>query len=396
MPITLKRIAVALAVIAMLAAACGTAGEVDTGSTATSADAPSDVEADSTAAASETADDEPEATTAAAEAADESSDEAMAEPEAEIPNCGTENVTLKSTFESGFDLPFKLAEEFSRQFPHVEFDIDEAAFAYLINETPRLLSGDNPPDLIRLPTMVSFAKDGLLLNLDPYAESFGWVGWPVPQLDQAGVGDDGIRGAGTLYAAALNYSLTGVFYNKALAAQIGMTEPPQTLAEFEALLAEAKAQGLVPIMQWNALPSSGGLGFPLQHLMASLGPVEPLNDWVFQKPGATIVTPSNLKAAEHLENWVKSEYFPSDLNAIQYFDSNSRFAQGEGVFTFNGDWQNAGYDADMGANVGFFLFPPAESDPPATTSTNSLSVRHRSDRTECRLCGVLLPLDRHE
>ena len=31
----------------------------------------------------------------------------------------------------------------------------------------------------------------------------------------------------------LNYSLTGVFYNKELATQIGMTEPPTTLAEFE-------------------------------------------------------------------------------------------------------------------------------------------------------------------
>ena len=33
---------------------------------------------------------------------------------------------------------------------------------------------------------------------------------------------------GSLYAAGLNYSLTGVFYNKELAQQIGMTEPPTT------------------------------------------------------------------------------------------------------------------------------------------------------------------------
>ena len=29
------------------------------------------------------------------------------------------------------------------------------------------------------------------------------------------------------------YSLTGIFYNKEQAAQIGMTEPPETLAEFD-------------------------------------------------------------------------------------------------------------------------------------------------------------------
>ena len=92
--------------------------------------------------------------------------------------------------------------------------------------TPRLLSGDNPPDLIRLPSMVSLVKDGLLKNLDDYATAFGWDQWPAAQLAQNRVAEDGTRGSGSLYAMGLNYSLTGVFYNKELAAQIGMTEPP--------------------------------------------------------------------------------------------------------------------------------------------------------------------------
>ncbi len=66
------------------------------------------------------------------------------------------------------------------------------------------------------------------------------------------MGEDGTRGAGTLYAMGLNYSLTGVFYTKELAAQIGMTEPPKTLAEFDELLAAAKEAGLLPIMMWGS------------------------------------------------------------------------------------------------------------------------------------------------
>ena len=145
----------------------------------------------------------------------------------------------------------------------------------------------------------------------------------------------------------LNYSLTGVFYNKELAEQIGMTEPPTTVAEFDDLLAKAKAAGLLPIMQWNATASGGGLAFPLQNLMAAYGPTEPINDWIFQKPGATIDTPSNLTAAEHLQEWVEAGYFPEDVNAIEYTDANARFGKGEGVFMFNGDWQNAVYDTDL-------------------------------------------------
>lgn len=80
----------------------------------------------------------------------------------------------------------------------------------LINATPRVLSGDNPPDLIRLPRFVSFAKDGLLKHLDEHAAAFGWNDWPAPQLNQNRVAPHGTRGSGSLYAMGLNDSLTGI------------------------------------------------------------------------------------------------------------------------------------------------------------------------------------------
>jgi raffinose/stachyose/melibiose transport system substrate-binding protein len=278
------------------------------------------------------------------------------------PDCGTDPVELNAYFETGFDLPFKLSEEFTKQFPNVTWNISQDQFTNLMTATPRLLSGDNPPDLIRLPSMVSLVKDDLLKNLDDYATAYGWDQWPPAQLAQNRVAEDGTRGSGSLYAMGLNYSLTGVFYNKEKAAALGMTAPPQTVAEFDDLLAKSKDAGELPIMQWNATASGGGLAFPLQNLMAAYGPTEPINDWIFQKSGATIDTPSNQQAAEHLQRWVEAGYFPEDANAIEYTDANSRFGKGEGVFMFNGDWQNAVYDTDLSDNVGFFVFPPLEAD----------------------------------
>ncbi|HUH98466.1 MAG TPA: extracellular solute-binding protein [Anaerolineales bacterium] len=295
---------------------------------------------------------------------------ATAAPAASAPSCGTDPVVLNGYFETGFDLPFKLSAEFTKEYPNVTWNISQDQFANLITSAPLLLASDNPPDLIRLPTMVSYAKDGLLMNLDTYATEFGWDKWPMAQINQNRLAPDGTRGSGTLYAWGLNYSLTGVFYNKKLAAQIGMTTPPQTLDEFEGLLAKAKAAGLLPIMQWGSAKSGMGLAFPLQALMASLGPTQPINDWIFQKPGATIDTPTNLTAAQHLETWIKDGYFPPDINAIEYTDSNARFVKGEGVFTFNGDWENADYDTNMAGNAGFFLMPPATAgNPPAAMSS---------------------------
>ena len=149
-------------------------------------------------------------------------------------------------------------------------------------------------------------------------------------------------------------------------------------------------------MEWGSAKSGMGLAFPLQALMASVGPVGPINDWIFQKKGATIDTPSNLDAAQHLEQWIKSGYFPKDINAIEYTDAASRFTKGEGVFTFNGDWQNAGYDTGMPGNVGFFVMPPAEARWRPGGHVRPADLRHRNQGQERGLCRVLPELGCHQ
>ena len=285
---------------------------------------------------------------------------------------------MNAYFETGFDLPFKLSEEFTKQFPNVTWDINQDQFTNLMTATPRLLSGDNPPDLIRLPSMVSLVKDGLLKNLDDYATAFGWDKFPPAQLAQNRVAEDGTRGSGSLYAMGLNYSLTGVFYNKELAAQIGHDRAARRRSpSSKTCWPRPRTPGLLPIMAWNATASGGGLAFPLQNLMAAYGPTEPINDWIFQKPGATIDTPTNLTAAQHLQQWVEAGYFPKDANAIEYTDANARFGKGEGVFMFNGDWQNAIYDKDLPDNVGFFVFPPGRGGRHGRGDVGAADLRHR-------------------
>ncbi len=276
------------------------------------------------------------------------------------PSCGPDPVVLNSYFETGFPLPSKLAEEFTKQFPNVTFDIKEDQFANMMENSPRILSEGNGPDLIRLPSLTDLVANDLLLNLDTYFTEFGWDKFPAGQLVQLRVEPGGRpRGTGSLYALGLNYSMTGVFYNKELATQLGMTEPPKTLAELDALLAKAKEAGIQPIMQWNK--GTAGLAFPLQNLMGAYGAPEPINDWIFQKDGATINTPENLEAAEHLDTWIKAGYFPSDANAIDYAQMMSRFIGGEGLFMFNGDWESGNLDTNAADKYGFFIMPSEEA-----------------------------------
>jgi raffinose/stachyose/melibiose transport system substrate-binding protein len=138
-------------------------------------------------------------------------------------------------------------------------------------------------------------------------------------------------------------------------------------------------------MQWGSAKSGMGLAFPLQALMASIGQTGPISDWIFQKKGATIDTPDNLTAAQHLQQWVQAGYFPKDINAIEYTDSNARFVKGEGVFTFNGDWENADYDKNMAGNVGFFLMPPATAGgkPAAMSSPLTYGIAAKAKNADC-------------
>ncbi|GIF22891.1 raffinose/stachyose/melibiose transport system substrate-binding protein [Actinoplanes tereljensis] len=271
--------------------------------------------------------------------------------------CGTGPVTLKGYFETGFALPKSLSDEFTKQYPNVKWDIREDQFAVITQNAPRVLA-DDPPDLMRLPQVSELVKDGLLKNLDGYAQAFGWDKWPASQLEQMRVSSTGQRGDGPLYAMGLNFSMTGIFYNKKMAAQIGMTKPPATLAELDDLLQKAKAAGLTPINQFNG-GATGGLAFPLQNLMAAYGEAGAINDWIFQKSGATIDTPTNLQATQHLEKWLKAGYFADDINSQDYATMMSRFIGGKNLFIFDGDWESGNLDKQMAGNVGFFLMPSA-------------------------------------
>lgn len=303
---------------------------------------------------------------------------------AAAPTCGTDPVVLNSYFETGFPLPTRLAEEFTKQFPNVTFDIKEDQFANMMENSPRILSEDNAPDLIRVPSITDLVANNLLRNLDEDFTALGWDQFPAGQLVQLRVEEGGRpRGTGSLYGMGLNYSMTGVFYNKELAEKIGMTEPPTSLAELDEALAKAKEAGILPIMQWNK--GTGGFAFPLQNLMGAYGAPEPINDWIFQKEGATINTPENLKAAEHLEGWIKDGYFPSDANAIEYFQMMSRFIGGEGLFMFNGDWESGNLDTNAKDKFGFFIMPSLEEGGRHATMSSPLTygIGAKAANPEC-------------
>jgi raffinose/stachyose/melibiose transport system substrate-binding protein len=300
-----------------------------------------------------------------------------AEPENISTELTTEDVELTIADETGFPVTQKLADEFTKQHPNITFKINLDTFANLTANAPKLMASDDAPDLIRLPTIGDTVKDGLIANLDPYYDAYGWDTWAASQLAPLRVDENGVRGSGSLYQVGLGYSITGIFMNNKLAAQAGIDAPPATLGELEEDFAKAKAAGLLPLMAGD---KDGVVNFAIQAAMNQFADKSEFASWIFTEEGATYNTPGNVEGAEMIREWADAGYFPSDINTIDYATFVSRFQGGEGVFTFNGNWAAADTQAKMGDDVSFFLVPPVEADGDhvAMGAANSFSVPAKS------------------
>jgi len=275
-----------------------------------------------------------------------------------------------------------LAKEFEAQHPDADVTVDSEDYSTLITNAPRILSTSNPPDIIKLASFGNLVKDKMIISLDGYAGAYGWDEWPQSQFLSARVAADGqTRGTGSLYGVGPGFGLTGVYYNKSLASQVGMTAPPKSLPEFESLLKQAQDRGLLPMMVNG---KDGGTAFLLQNLqMDHAGTSEPMQAWTFTQPGADIDTEPTVQAAATLRGWVEDGYLPDDVNSIDQSTAPIRFKEGEGVFFPSGNWQAPGLDESSGA-FGFFLFPPMEEGGQylAMTAGSNLAIAARSEHQQ--------------
>lgn len=250
-----------------------------------------------------------------------------------------------------------LIAAFTKKYPTVKVEPTYDPDNVTTQNQPRQLASATPPDLIRVISVAAAVKNNLLTNLDPYAAAYGWDKLPASQLAQFRA-ENGVAGSGSLYAKPSGFTMTGLYYDKANAAKIGMTQPPASVAELTGLMAKAKAAGLVPMVVHN---KEGGGVFPFQLLLNSMLGPDKVAAWVFNAPGATIDTPEATKAAQQVADWNKAGYFPDGVNGLDANAADALFASGKAVFFPWGNWDAANLDKVMAGKVGFIPMPPAEA-----------------------------------
>jgi raffinose/stachyose/melibiose transport system substrate-binding protein len=256
-----------------------------------------------------------------------------------------------------------LDREFEAAHPGVTIERTVKSFDDMKATVQLALSGEDGPDVAQinqgLSDMVALVKAGLLTDLTPYWQKYGWskrLAAPLAARNSV-LGDGSAYGQGNVYGMAPTAEFIGVFYNKEKFAAAGI-EVPKTFAEFEAALETLKAAGETPIMYGNLD------GWPAIHTYGEIQNVyltDPtyLDNFIFGRGDVSFDIPENLEAAAKYKEWADKGYFLEGFNGIAYDDVWPLFSEDQGAMLITGTWMGA--NLEVGANadkLGFFVLPP--------------------------------------
>ena len=244
---------------------------------------------------------------------------AGAAPGQELPDCPnmpTEPITLTYWEAANEYLSEEgvatLDAEFMERYPNVELVRVAKVFNDIIATERLQASGPNPPDILvsngGYALLGPLVAAGLLLPLDEYAETFGWLDrFGESVLRPQRFSDDGkTYGVGSLWMLAPAATFVGLYVHRDNLESLGL-EVPKTFEEFEASLVAAKEAGLTPI--------AAGVqdGWPAIHMFTSFQnvvvPTGQLRDIVFHTNPASFDTPENVEAARIAQRFGSEGYY---------------------------------------------------------------------------------------
>ena len=251
-----------------------------------------------------------------------------------------------------------LLAAFQAKHPNITFKRQYTGWDDYLKSINTTMSADTAPDIAQFVSgMNNLVKGRLLLDVGAYSTAYGWPD-RFPGLDQITFTADGrTTGTGALYGVPGGLSFEGVYYNKAKVKKLGITVPPASIAELEAMFAKAKAAGETALVAGNL---DGGLNHPFNVLLSVYMKPADRQAWAFGHKGAKITGAEAVAAAATLKRWMDKGYMTPKVNGVGDNDATAAFAKGTGVFRISGNWAAAAVARGLGDNAGLFNAPPAD------------------------------------
>lgn len=194
-------------------------------------------------------------------------------------------------------------------------------------------------------------KRGDVLNIETALQSLGVAN----DMTSIALSTTEAQFAGTVPSVPFQMNIEGIFYNKKIFAEHGITVPT-TWSAFLADAAKLKAAGVTPIS------ASGSTGWTISRwvgilLFRELGP--DAMKMIAEKK-AKLTDPSYLWAAQQVALMGKDGYFSTGITNLSYNAATAQFLTGGSAMMYMGTWLLAGINSSantQGNNIGFFPFP---------------------------------------
>ncbi len=158
---------------------------------------------------------------------------------------------------------------------------------------------------------------------------------------------------GIIYGIPIELAGEGIFYNKAIFAENGLT-PPETWDDLVNIINVLNDAGVTPFSLANKDPWPGTI--PFMAIFDRVNGPDAYRPAVFEQQ-TVFNTEPYVRAAEYLYELVELNAFPQNFNSLEYGEGTAMFSAGLAGMRFNGTWEMPGLIEQMGDDLGLFEWP---------------------------------------
>jgi len=249
-------------------------------------------------------------------------------------------------------------KEFEQQ-TGAKVKFEAKSFEQVQKDAGMILNSDSAPDVMEYnkgnATAGLLAKQGLLADLTPEVQKYGWDKMLSPSLQTTARYDgNGIMGSGKWYGVPNYGEYVMVYYNKDMFSKYKV-QVPSTLADFEKVLDTFKQAGVTPI-------ANAGAEYPAQQIWYELVLSKADRSWVddyeLYKNAVDFHDPALTFGSTTFADWVHKGYISKESASLKATDMGNDFEQGKNPIMISGSWWYGTFKNEIKSfDWGTFLFP---------------------------------------
>ncbi len=252
-----------------------------------------------------------------------------------------------------------LADQYMADHPNVTIDITILANEDFKARLVTVMQAGDPPDLFQSwggGVLWQYADAGLVRDISSELEGDWMDSFAVPAAVEL-YGQNG-----EYYGVPYDWGAVGMFYNKALFEQAGITEVPTTWAEFLTDVQMLKVAGITPIALGEKEKWPGH--FWWVSLAIREGGQQAFLD-AYDRTGSFADEPF-VRAGEDLKQLIDMDPFPEGFLGLTHDDEEAMFGNGQAAIQLMGQWAESAQQTGstsgegIGDDLGWFNFPMVE------------------------------------